>query len=49
MIRLTEQQFKSLIKESVKQYINETEGNDLEMAIQTIMDNCMDIIFRTVC
>lgn len=31
MIRLTEQQFKSLIKESVKQYINETEGNDLGM------------------
>ena len=47
MIRLTEQQFKSLIKESVKQYINETEANDLGMAIQTIMDNCMDIIFRT--
>ena len=47
MIRLTEQQYKSLIKESVKQYINETEGNDLGMAIQTIMDNCMDIIFRT--
>ena len=49
MLRLTEQQLHTLIKESVAQCLTEMTSENSEINIQRAMDACINIIIKTEC
>lgn len=49
MLRLTEQQLHTLIKESVAQCLTEMASENSEINIQRAMDACISIIIKTEC